>query len=78
MAADRPQNGPRLSVGLMAMGSEMAGFTMLGLLIDYGLNTLPWFTVGLTLIGFVFVFYHLIRFAKKLSDRPGPPGGGPG
>lgn len=78
MAADRPQSGPRLSVGLMALGSEMAGFTLFGLLLDCGLGTRPWFTVGLTLIGFGFVFFHLVRFARRMSDRPGPPGGGPG
>lgn len=73
MVADRPPDGPRMSIGLMVMGSEMAGFAVIGLLIDYALGTTPGFTIGLTLLGFVFVFYHLVRLAKTMSNRTSPP-----
>lgn len=77
MAADRPPGGRRLPVGLMAVGSEMAGFTIVGVILDFALDTLPWFTIGLTIFGFVIAFYHLIRMAKAMS-RPAkvPPDGG--
>jgi F0F1-type ATP synthase assembly protein I len=73
MVADRPPDGPRTSIGLMVMGSEMAGFAVLGLLLDFGLGTMPGFTIGLTLLGFVVVFVHLVRFSRAMANRPGPP-----
>jgi F0F1-type ATP synthase assembly protein I len=73
MVAQQPPKGPRLSVGLMAVGSEMAGFTVIGVLIDYALGTLPGFTIGLTLFGCAVVFYHLTRLAKTLSNPPAKP-----
>lgn len=79
MPADPPSNGPRTSIALMAIGSEMAGATVLGLLIDYGLGTMPWFTIGLTLFGLVGAFLHLTKMAKAIAAKKGPPapGGGP-
>lgn len=80
MVADRPPNGPRLSVGLMVLGSEMAGFAVVGLVLDFALGTMPGFTIGLTLLGFVVVFMHLMRYTKAMSSRtapPPPPGEGP-
>jgi F0F1-type ATP synthase assembly protein I len=71
MAADPPPAGPRIATGLMVMGSEMAGFTMLGVVVDFAVGTMPWFTVGLTLLGFVTVFLHLMRFAKSMSRSKG-------
>lgn len=65
--ADQPP--PRMTTGLMMMGSELSGFTILGLVIDFTAGTMPWFTVGFTLFGFGFVFFHLLRFAKSLN-RP--------
>ena len=66
-----------MSVGLMVVGSEMAGFTVVGIGLDYAFGTLPWFTIGLTLFGFVVVFYHLTQLAKALSNPPAkPPAGG--
>jgi F0F1-type ATP synthase assembly protein I len=60
-----------MSVGLMVMGSEMAGFTVLGLVIDFALDTIPWFTVILTVLGCAVVFLHLMRFAKSLNQPKG-------
>jgi len=77
-----PSNGPRLPVGLMVAGSEMVTFTLLGLLLDYALDTMPGFTIGLTLLGLVAAFFQLTRMAKALAakdKKSGPPtndGGG--
>jgi F0F1-type ATP synthase assembly protein I len=64
---------PVSPVGLMVVGSEMVGFTVTGLLLDYVLGTMPWCTVGLTLLGLVASMMHLVRMAK-----PKPPGSGGG
>ena len=71
MPAEPPTDGPRMSIGLMVMGSEMAGFAVLGLLVDLALGTMPGFTIGLTVIGFVVVFYHLMRLSKQMTRRNG-------
>jgi len=73
MAADPPPAKPRVATGMMVMGSEMAGFTLLGLVVDYAAGTMPWFTVGLTLLGFVAVFLQLMRFAKSMNRPKGNP-----
>ena len=71
MAAEPPPSEPRLSVGLMVMGSEMAGFTVIGLVLDFALGTMPWLTVGFTLFGFAVVFNHLLRFSKSMTRKNG-------
>jgi len=72
MSTDRPPNGPRLPVGLMAIGSEMAGFTVLGVVLDlFVFGTLPWLTIGLTILGVVAAFYHLICIVKAQSRLSG-------
>jgi F0F1-type ATP synthase assembly protein I len=82
MPADPSSNGPRVPVGLMIAGSEMVSFTLLGLLIDYGLGTMPGFTIGLTLLGLVAAFFQLTKLSKALAvrkakppDTPAPPAG---
>lgn len=80
MADDRPPSGPRPTIGLMVLGSEMVSFTLFGLLLDYLFKTLPGFTIGLTVLGFVAVFAQLIRMAGKMakpggSGKDGPSGG---
>lgn len=71
-----------MPIGLMVAGSEMTSFTLLGLLLDYALGTMPGFTIGLTLAGLVIAFYHLVKMSKALAgQKPEPPpkqdGGGP-
>ena len=78
MPADQPP-GRRLPIGLMVVGSEMASFTVVGLLLDYALDTMPGFTIGLTLLGGVTAFVHLIKMSKAMAaKKPDPPGGRPG
>lgn len=68
MADNRPPNRPRsLPMGMMVIGSEMASFTIVGLVIDFAAGTMPWFTVGLTLLGFVTAFTQLLGMARKLN-----------
>lgn len=50
------------------LGMEMAGFTVVGVLIDWLTGLTPWFTVALTLLGVVAAFLHLAQ-----SVRKGPP-----
>jgi F0F1-type ATP synthase assembly protein I len=79
MPDDRPSNGPRLPVGFLVAGSEMASFALLGLLLDYALGTMPGFTIGLTLAGTAVAFYQLVKMSKALAEKKsGPPGGGAG
>ena len=73
MADDRPPGGPRPTIGLMVLGSEMVSFTLFGLLLDYLFKTMPGFTIGLTVLGFVAVFAQLIRMARNMA-KPGGPG----
>jgi F0F1-type ATP synthase assembly protein I len=78
MAGEQPPKRPRrLPIGLMVVGSEMASFTLLGLFLDLVVfKTLPWFTVGLTLLGFVAAFTQLMRIARKMAQPPKPGGTG--
>ena len=74
MAASRPPNGRALPVGLMVAGSEMAGFTVLGVVLDlFAFDSMPWCTVGLTLLGCVAAFAHLVAMVKAKTV---PPAGG--
>ena len=74
MPADEPASERRLPIGLMMVGSEMASFTILGLLIDFGFGTMPGFTIGLTLFGLGAAFFHLVKMSQALSaKRPPPP-----
>ena len=74
MPGDSPSNGPGTSLGLMFAGSEMAAATLLGLLLDYLLGTMPGCTIGFTLFGFVAAFIQLMQMAKTLAKKkPQPP-----
>jgi F0F1-type ATP synthase assembly protein I len=77
MPADPPAKGPRPLMAFLGIGTEMASFTLFGLLLDYLLGTMPGFTIGLTLLGLVAAFFHLTRMAKGLATKreTTPPGG---
>ncbi|MBN9520899.1 AtpZ/AtpI family protein [bacterium] len=70
-----PASKPPVSpVGLMVIGTEMAGFTVAGVLLDLVVfGTMPWFTVGFTLLGLAAAFMHLVKMVKP---KPPPPGAG--
>jgi F0F1-type ATP synthase assembly protein I len=73
MPAEEPASERRLPIGLMVVGSEMVSFTVVGLLLDYGLGTMPGFTIGLTLLGLGASFFHLVKMSKALSAKKPPP-----
>lgn len=50
---------------ISSVGTEMAAPVIIGVLMDWWLNTMPWFTIALTVLGFVGGVYHLI-----LLNRP--------
>lgn len=64
-----PDDSPKRSSNTMILvvGSEMFGFAMVGVLIDFALGTVqnvPWATLILAPLGLVIGFYHLVRLAK--------------
>lgn len=68
-----------MPLGLMMVGSEMASFTIFGLLLDYFIGTMPGFTIGLTLLGLAAAFVHLKQMADKMAaKKPEPPSGADG
>lgn len=53
---------------LAAFGSEMVGFAMVGLLIDFardGFDGVPWATLILGPFGVLAAFVHLYRLMKR-------------
>jgi F0F1-type ATP synthase assembly protein I len=76
MPDDVPSNGPSVPIGFMVAGSEMASFTLLGLLIDYLAGTMPGFTIGLTLFGLAAAFWHLVKISKAIAAKKQPPSQG--
>lgn len=78
MPDDQPSNGPHVPIGFMLAGSEMVAFTVIGLLLDYALGTMPWFTIVLTLLGLAAAFFALVRLSKTLTAKKqkDPPHGG--
>ena len=78
MPADRPSSGRPVPIGLMVAGSEMATFTVVGLLLDFGLGTMPGFTIGLTLLGLALAFFHLVKMANAMAAKRPESQDGPG
>lgn len=72
MPADKPSPGSRMPVGFMVAGSEMASFTILGVLLDFGLGTMPGFTIGLTLLGLVVSLWHLVKMSQAMGKKDPP------
>jgi len=64
---DGPKGGPAMGKGLAVVGSEMVGFTLVGVLCDYLTNGWPWATAGLTVLGFLVAMWHLSRLAKSMG-----------
>lgn len=65
MADAKPKS---LKTGAMVVGSEMTGFALVGVLIDYligTLNTIPWATLILAPLGLVVGMVHLVRLVKS-------------
>ena len=58
-----PQRRP-MPIALLVLGSQMVGFTLAGIAIDYFADTMPWLTIVLTILGFVIVFVQLVKLAQ--------------
>ncbi|QEL17047.1 hypothetical protein [Limnoglobus roseus] len=61
-----PANKLRLA-SATALGSEVVGFALVGVLIDYTLGTLqsiPWATLILSPLGLVVAMIHLLKLVK--------------
>ncbi len=54
-------------VAMAGIGTEMVGFTLAGVLIDWLAGSLPVFTVLLTVGGLALAMYHLMTWAKRRS-----------
>jgi F0F1-type ATP synthase assembly protein I len=78
MPADQSSSGRSAPIGLMVVGSEMASFTIVGLVLDFAIGTMPGFTVGLTLLGMCLAFFHLVKMSQALSAKKPPPPSGEG
>lgn len=66
-----PQNRPVPRYGSFLMiGSEMAGFTIVGVILDLWLDVLPWLTVVLTLLGMIAGMWHLWQVTQKRQQAP--------
>lgn len=74
MADSRPISQPSLVKGFSVLGSELVGFTLVGVLVDYLTNGWPWATAGLTVLGLTVVMIHLSQLAKAMAR---PDGRGP-
>ena len=71
MAVDRPSRPPGPAGGLLhVVGTELVGFTLLGVAIDYATNGWPWATAGLTMLGLAVAMTHLIRAARPRGTAP--------
>ena len=57
------------AVAMAGIGSEMVGFTLGGIFLDWLIGSLPVFTVLLTLGGMTLAMWHLSKWAKARS-RP--------
>jgi F0F1-type ATP synthase assembly protein I len=67
--------GPVSPLGFAVLGSELAGFTVIGVLLDWWLATLPWLTIVGTFAGLSAAFVHMAQMAR--AKPPGGPKEGP-
>lgn len=55
--------------GLAVMGTEMTGFPLFGLILDFVFGTMPWLTLGFAILGVSVAFVHLFQMQKS-AGRP--------
>ncbi|NOZ70065.1 MAG: AtpZ/AtpI family protein [Deferribacteres bacterium] len=61
--------GVASTVGINMVVSTFVGFALGYWVVDEYLDTHPWFTVILTLLGIVAGFRYLFRIARKADER---------
>jgi hypothetical protein len=72
MTAPRQPKRNAAASGLMVLGSEIAGFAIVGVLIDYALGNfdrIPWATLIMAPLGSGVALWHLIRTVRQ-SPKP--------
>jgi F0F1-type ATP synthase assembly protein I len=69
MPASEPRRSPpRTPATLFVVGSEMFGFALVGVMIDFALGTIrtvPWATLIFAPLGLIAGFVHLIRLTRR-------------
>jgi hypothetical protein len=65
----KPEQHRRLSspLGMLAIGSEIAGFAIVGVLLDYllgWLSVFPWMTLTLSPLGLLVAGWHLRQLVR--------------
>lgn len=61
--------GVASTVGINMVASTFVGFALGFWVIDKYLNTYPWFTIFLTLLGIIGGFRYLFKIARKAGER---------
>jgi F0F1-type ATP synthase assembly protein I len=65
--------GPVSPLGFAVLGSELVGFTLVGLFFDWLLGWLPWCTIGGLVGGLMLVLLHMAQMTGY-KPPPGPKG----
>ena len=65
MPPESPKKQARPVVVLAGIGSEMVGFTLAGVALDWLIGSLPVFTAILTIGGLILAMGHLMRWANR-------------
>lgn len=64
MPPERPGKKTRPVIALAGIGTEMVGFTLLGVLLDWWADSMPVFTALLTVTGLAVAMWHLMTWSK--------------
>lgn len=75
MAESPSSRKKSLPAGLALIGTEIAGFALVGVAIDYWtgwLRTIPWATLVLSPLGLVAALMHLIQLTR-IQKPESPP-----
>ncbi len=65
--------GPVSPLAFAVLGSELAGATILGVLLDWWFGCLPWLTVIGTFAGLLAAFVHMAQLVNpKPPSEPKP------
>jgi F0F1-type ATP synthase assembly protein I len=70
MAAPPDPQERRLWAVAMSASSMLTGPAILGVLVDWALNSWPWGTVAGALLGMVGLFVQLLRLTRPQGPKP--------
>ena len=72
MVAPAGGRGPVSPVAFAVLGSELAGATILGVMLDWWFGILPWLTVIGTFAGLLSAFVHMAQMVKAKPPENKP------